>query len=61
MVTSRYRKSLGSRQKNSKICQTTGTVDVFGPRSGISAFRVPLRGELPDVQILMNDGPNPLT
>jgi len=25
------------------------------------AFRDPLRGELPHVQILMNDGPNPLT
>ena len=24
-------------------------------------FRDPLRGELPHVQILMNDGPNPLT
>ena len=25
------------------------------------AFRDPLRGELPHVQISMNDGPNPLT
>jgi len=26
----------------------------------IQAFRDPLRGELPHVQIFMNDGPNPL-
>jgi len=25
------------------------------------AFRNPLRGDLPHVQIFMNDGPNPLT
>jgi len=28
---------------------------------GIQAFRDPLRGELPHVQIFMNDGPTPLT
>jgi len=27
----------------------------------VQAFRDPLRGELPRVQIFMNDGPNPLT
>ena len=27
----------------------------------IQEFRDPLRGELPHVQIFMNDGPNPLT
>jgi len=27
----------------------------------VQAFRDPLRGELPHVQIVMNDGPNPLT
>ena len=27
----------------------------------VQAFRDPLRGELPYVQIFMNDGPNPLT
>ena len=27
----------------------------------VQAFRDPLRGELPHVQIFMNDGPNPLT
>jgi len=27
----------------------------------VQAFRDPLRGEVPHVQILMNDGPNPLT
>jgi hypothetical protein len=27
----------------------------------VQAFRDPLRGELPHVQLSMNDGPNPLT
>ena len=31
-----HRKSFGSRRKNSRFAQTTGTVDVFDPRSGIS-------------------------
>ena len=30
------KKSFGSRRKNSKFTQTTGTVDVFDPRSEIS-------------------------
>ena len=29
MVNNRDRKSIGSRRKNSKIAQTTGTVDIF--------------------------------
>ena len=45
-------------EKIPKDAQTTGTVDVFDPRPRISG---PLRGELPHVQIFMNDGPNPLT
>jgi len=45
---------LDSAEKNSKFTQTTGTVDV-------QAFRDPLGGELPRVQIIMNDGPNPPT
>jgi len=36
MVANGDRKSFGLRQKNSKIAQTTGTVDVFDPRLGIS-------------------------
>ena len=32
----RDRKSFGSCRKNSKFAQTTGTVDIFDPRSGIS-------------------------
>ena len=52
------RKSFLSRPKNSKFAQTTGTVEVFDPRSGI---RDPLQRELPHVQIFMNDGPSPLT
>jgi hypothetical protein len=52
------RKLFGSRRKNSKVAQTTGTVEVFVKRSG---FLDPLRGEHPYVQIFMNDGPNPIT
>ena len=37
MVTNRDRKSFGSRRKKiPKVDQTTGTVDVFDLRSGIS-------------------------
>jgi len=49
---------LDRAEKIPNLVQTPGTVDVFDPRSGI---RDPLRGELPHVQIFMNDGPNPLT
>ena len=49
---------LDRAEKIPKFAQATGTVDVFDLRSGISG---PLRGELPHVQIFMNDGPNPLT
>ena len=36
-ITNRDRKSFGSRRKkNPKVTQTTGTVDTFDPRSGIS-------------------------
>jgi len=45
-------------EKIPKFAQTTGTLDVYDPRSGIWD---PLRGELPQAQIFMNDGPNPLT
>ena len=45
-------------KKIPKVAQTTGTVDVFDPRSAILG---PLGGELPHVQIFMNDGPIPLT
>ena len=36
MVTNRDIKSLDRAEKNPKLAQTTGTVDVFDPRSGIS-------------------------
>jgi len=58
MDTNRYRKSFGSRQKNSKIAQTTAPLTFL---IRIQAFRDPLRGEVPHFQIFMNDGPNPLT
>jgi len=35
MVINRDRKSFGSSRKDSKFAQTTGTVDVFDPRSGV--------------------------
>ena len=40
---------LDRAEKIPEVAQTTNTVDVFDPRS---AFRDPLRGELPHVQIL---------
>ena len=49
---------LDRAEKIPKVAQTTGTVDVL---ISVQAFRDPLRGELPRVQIFMNDGPNPLT
>ena len=49
---------LDRAEKISKVAQTTGTVDFL---TRAQAFRYPLRGELPHVQIFMNDGPNPLT
>jgi hypothetical protein len=36
MINNRDRKSFESRRINSKVTQTTGTVNVFDPRSGIS-------------------------
>ena len=45
-------------EKIPKVAETTGTVEVLDP---VQAFRDPLGGELPHVQIFMNDGPNPLT
>ena len=49
---------LDRAEKNSKVAQTTGTVDFL---IRVQAFSDPLRRELPHVQIVMNDGPNPLT
>jgi len=49
---------LDRAEKFLNVAQTTGTVDVFDPRSG---FRDPLRGEVPHVQIFINEGSNPLT
>jgi len=49
---------LDRTEKIPKFAQTTGTVDFL---FRAQAFRDPLRGELPHVQIFTNDGPNPLT
>ena len=54
MVINRDRISFGSRLKNSEVAQTTGTVDVFDPRSGISGPTSRRASACP------NDGPNPL-
>ena len=43
-----------------KVAQTTGTVDVFDPHSGISG-PTSRGGGLPHVKIVMNFVPNPLT
>ena len=45
-------------EKITKIVQTTGTVDFL---IRVQAFRDQLHGELPHVQIFMNDRPNPVT
>ena len=50
--------NLDRAEKIPKVAETTGTVDFL---IRVQAFRDPLRGELPHVQIFMNDGPNPLT
>ena len=49
---------LDRAEKIPNVTQTTGTVDVFDPLSGVTG---PLRGELRHVEIFMNDGPRPLT
>ena len=49
---------LDRAEKIPKVAETTGTGEVLDP---VQAFRDSLRGELPHVQIFMNDGPNPLT
>jgi len=55
VVTGNY---LDRAEKIPEVAQTTGTIDVFDPRLGISG---PLRREHPHVQVFMNDGPSPLT
>jgi len=49
---------LDRAEKTPKVAQTTDTVDIFDPRSGISR---PTSRRASHVQIFMNDGPNPLT
>jgi len=59
MVTNRDRKSFGSRPKKfQKLLRRLAPLTLL---IRFQAFRDPLRGELPHVQIFMNDGPNPLT
>jgi len=49
---------LDHAEKIPKLAQMTVTGDIF---FFIQAFQDPLRGELPHVQIFVNDGPNLLT
>jgi hypothetical protein len=49
---------IAPNEKIPKVAQTTGTLDIFDPHSGISG---PTFRELPHVQIFMNDGPILLT
>ena len=58
MVTNRDRKSFRSPRRIPKFAQTTVNVEVFEPHSGDT---VPVRGELPHVQVFVNEGSNPLT
>ena len=59
MVTNHDRKSFGSRREKIQKLLRRLTPMTFFIR--VQAFRDPLRGELPHVQISINDGPNPLT
>ena len=58
MVTNRDRKLFGSRRK--KIQKLLRRLAPLTFVIRVQAFRDPLRGELLHVQIVMNDGPNPL-
>ena len=55
MATNRDRKSFGSRRK--KIQKLLRRLAPLTFLICVQAFRDPLRGELPHVQIFMNDGP----
>ena len=59
MATNRDRKSFGLRRKKFQSLLRRLTPLTFLIR--VQAFRDPLPGELPHVQIFMNDGPNPFT
>jgi len=58
MVTNRDRNHLDCAEKNSKSLRRLAPLKFL---IRVQAFRDPLRGDLPHVQIFMNDGPNPLT
>jgi len=58
MVTNCDMKSFGLRRKNPNIAQTLAPLTVL---IRIQAFRNPLSGDFPHVQIFINNGPNPVT
>ena len=57
MINNRDRKSFGSRRKIPNIRQLAPLAFLIG----VQTFRDQLCGELPYVEIFMNDGPKPLT
>ena len=57
MVTNRDRESFGSPKKFENLLRLLAPLTFL---IRVQAFWDPLHGELPHVQILMNDGPNPL-
>ena len=59
MITNRQRKSFGTSRKKFQMLLRRLVLLTFLIR--VQAFRDPLRGELPHVQIFMNDGPNTIT
>ena len=58
MITNCDRKSLHHAEKISNLLRRLAPLTFL---ISFQAFRDPLRGELPHVQIFVNDGPNPLT
>ena len=58
MVTNRDSNNLDHAEKNPNLLRRLAPLTFL---IRFRAFRDPLRGELPRVQIFMNDGPNPLT
>ena len=58
MVNNREKKSFGFAQKIRDLLRRLAGLTFMFP---VQAFWNPLRGEIPLVQIFMNNGPNPLT
>jgi hypothetical protein len=61
MVNNRDRKSFGWRAEPKKFQKFFRRLTTLMLLYRVQAFLDPLDGELPHVQIFINDGPNPLT